>query len=160
MSLKVLSGILQGGHLSPILFLLFINDVTNIFETCKFLIFADDLKLYLPIYSIDDCVKLQSDLDRFYSCCTTNGLSVNAEKCSQITFSRRKSNLKCNYTINISNLMAVTQIKYLGKLLSNDLSFNNHINMICNKALRDFGFIRRNCLEFKNPNCIKILYFL
>jgi hypothetical protein len=31
--------------------------------------------------------------------------------------------------------------------------------MICNKAFRVLGFIRRNCSELKNPNCIKILYF-
>jgi hypothetical protein len=97
-------------------------------------------------------------LNTFYSC-PTNGLSVNAEKCSQITFSHRKLNLKFNYTINSSDLTVVTQIKDLGILLSNYLSFNNHINMICNKALWVLSFIRRNCSEFKNPNCIKILYF-
>jgi hypothetical protein len=54
--------------------------------------------------------------------------------------------------------MIVTQIMDLGILLSNDLSFNNHITIMCNKALRVFGFIRRNCLEFKDPNCFKLLY--
>jgi len=101
-------------------------------------------KLYLPIYSTDGCVKLQYDLNQFYSWCIKNGLSVNAEKYSQIAFTRRKQNLKFNYKINSSELMVVMQIKDLGILLSNDLSFNNHINMICNKALRVFDFIRRN----------------
>jgi len=54
--------------------------------------------------------------------------------------------------------MIVTQIKDLGILLSNDLSFNNHITIMCNEVLRVFGFIRRNCLEFKNPNCFILLY--
>jgi len=31
--------------------------------------------------------------------------------------------------------------------------------MICNKALRVFGFIRWKCSEFKNLKCIKVLYF-
>jgi len=30
---------------------------------------------------------------------------------------------------------------------------------MCNKALRVFGFIRRNSWEFKNPCRFKILYF-
>jgi len=55
--------------------------------------------------------------------------------------------------------MEVMQIKDLGILLSNDLSLNNHINIICNKALRVFAFIRRNYSEFKNRKCIKVLYF-
>lgn len=60
--------------------------------------------------------------------------------------------------MNNSNLMIVSQIKDLGILLSNDLSFNNHITIMSNKALGLFGFIRRNCLKFKNLICFKLLY--
>ena len=46
--IPVISGVPQGSVLGPTLFLLFINDVTDIFEglsvTCK--IYADDIKLY------------------------------------------------------------------------------------------------------------------
>lgn len=49
--------------------------------------------------------------------------------------------------------MIVTKIRDLGILLTNDLSYNNHINLMCNEALRVFGFIRSNCSKFKNPNC-------
>jgi len=60
--------------------------------------------------------------------------------------------------MNNSKLMIVTQIRDLGILLSSDLSFNDHITIMCNKALRVFGFIRRNCFDFKNPNCFELLY--
>lgn len=62
--------------------------------------FADDVKLYMPIYSVDDCVKLQTDLNTFCWWCSENGLSMNAKKCSQISFSRKKSNLKYRYKKN------------------------------------------------------------
>jgi len=43
--------------------------------------FADDLKLYMPIHSrLNDCHKLEHELDRFYLRCSTNGFSINAEK--------------------------------------------------------------------------------
>jgi len=42
--------------------------------------FADDLKLYMPIYSHEDCLKLPADLDHFYLWCSLNGLNVNTEK--------------------------------------------------------------------------------
>lgn len=29
---------------------------------------------------------------------------------------------------------------------------------MCNKAIRMFGFLKRNCSEFKDPTCLKTLY--
>lgn len=112
--------------------------------------FADNLKLYLPIFSTDDCVKLQYDPNQFYSWCIKDGLSVMAEKCSQTTFSRRKQNLKCNYQINSSELMVLDLGAYCYGMtcLSN---FNIDL-ILCSNALRLFDFITsRNCSEFKNP---------
>lgn len=96
LSINVTSGVSLGGHLSPILFTLFINDVKDILKSSNFLMFADDLKLYMPIYSHEDCLNLQADLDDFCLWCSLNGLNVNAEKCSQISFSRRKKILTFN----------------------------------------------------------------
>lgn len=83
--------------------------------------FTDDLKLYMPIYSHEDYLKLQADLDYFNLWCSLNWLNVNAKKCSQISFSQRKTNAQFQYKMNNSNLMIVTQIKDLSILLSNDL---------------------------------------
>jgi len=44
-SINVLSGVPKGDHLSPLLFLLFINDVSVKIKHSKLLIFADDIKL-------------------------------------------------------------------------------------------------------------------
>lgn len=68
------------------------NDVKdNIFKNGHFSIFENDLRLFTPIYLYDDCIRLQADLDHFYQWCSSNGLNVNAEICSQNSFSRRKS---------------------------------------------------------------------
>jgi hypothetical protein len=56
------SGVPQGGHLSPLLFILFINDIKKVIRHSKFLLFADDLKLFLEIRSVHDCQLLQNDL--------------------------------------------------------------------------------------------------
>jgi hypothetical protein len=45
-SFNVPSGIPQGGHLSPLIFLLFIKDVKNVFRSCKFSLFSDNPKIY------------------------------------------------------------------------------------------------------------------
>jgi len=66
---EALSGVPQGSHLGPILFLLFINDIVSIFEGVHFLLFADDLKIYKIIRNLMDCVILQNNLDRLHNWC-------------------------------------------------------------------------------------------
>jgi hypothetical protein len=56
----VKSGVPQGSHLGPLLFLLFLNDVVSIFESLSVVLYADDLKLYAEIGVIEDCNAVQS----------------------------------------------------------------------------------------------------
>ena len=59
----VTSGVLQGTVLSPLLFLIYINDLpSRISSTCC--LFADDSRLYRIIRSPEDQAKLQEDLDK------------------------------------------------------------------------------------------------
>ena len=58
---QVTSGVPQGTVLAPLLFLCFINDLTkNILSTVR--LYADDVILYTPINSKEDCYQLQKDL--------------------------------------------------------------------------------------------------
>ena len=52
----------QGIILGPLLFNLFISDISQNITT-KSLLFADDTLLYQPIYSLEDELYLQEDLD-------------------------------------------------------------------------------------------------
>ena len=49
------SGVVQGSCLKPLLFLLYINDVTSVIsDKCKCKLYADDLKLHSEITLVDD----------------------------------------------------------------------------------------------------------
>jgi ribonuclease P/MRP protein subunit RPP40 len=78
--LVVNSGVPQGSNLGPLLFLLFINDIVEIFSL-NVLLLADDVKLYSTIRDISDCMRLQSNVDVLYGWCRSNGLPLNRDKC-------------------------------------------------------------------------------
>ncbi|XP_050522268.1 uncharacterized protein LOC126894929 [Daktulosphaira vitifoliae] len=134
------------------------NDLSDVFQHSSYLCFADDVKIYSNIRTIHDSHNLQADLCRFYNWCVVNGLCLNVSKCAQITFCRKRSYELYAYNINSINLINVPHIKDLGVILSSNLSFTEHISFIYNKALRMLGFLKRNCWEFSNPICLKVLY--
>ena len=81
------SGVPQGSHLGPLLFNLFVNDISVCFVNSDFLLFADDLKIYRAVRNVSDTLVLQDDLDRLYDWSIKNKLSLNVSKCT-VTFTR------------------------------------------------------------------------
>lgn len=152
------SGVPQGSHLGPIFFLIFINDIVNIFKDVQVLLFADDLKLFKRIRNIYDCLILQANLDEFFKWCEQNTLFLNIEKCQVIRFSRTHSHILHEYNLNNVKLTPVSQIRDLGVIFDSNLTFTAHIDDITNKALKILGFLCRTLTDFKSLDCMKTLY--
>lgn len=157
--IKVPSGVPQGSHLGPLLFNVYVNSISSCFLFSNFLMFADDLKFYMKIRSTEDCLKLQSDLDRLSRWCDFSGMELNVEKCHLIVFSRSRNPIEQVYRINGASLDILSQIKDLGVILDSQLTYIPHISFAVSKSLQMLGFIKRCTKDFLSASSIKTLFF-
>ena len=142
---EVISGVPQGTVLGPLLFLLHINDLPSMVQpgtSCR--LFADDCLLYRPINSGEDQVTLQKDLTKLESWADSWGMRFNASKCYIMTINRGHNPLSRMYELCGTFLGSVTEEKYLGVLISHDLSWSPHISKLATTASQKLGFLMRN----------------
>lgn len=152
------SGVPQGSNLGPLLFSIFIDDLCDMLS-CHKLLFADDLKIYAIVENVVDCQLVQHQIDTVHGWCVENNLSMNVSKCKVITFTRKIKPIIHDYHYDGNLLERSTSTKDLGVIFDSRLSFVEHINNICNNALKTLGFILRTCKKFHNTTCIMSLYY-
>ena len=81
-SRHVISGIAQGSVLGPLLFNLFINDVTDQFTNVTAKLFADDVKIYTRLSSPAAAINFQHHLNLIQSWATTWQIGISYAKCN------------------------------------------------------------------------------
>ena len=140
----VLSGVPQGTVLGPLLFSLYINDISSDIES-DIRFFADDCVCYREIKDEKDTMKLQRDIDRLGSWARKWGMRFQPVKCNMMQLTgKRIKKIHASYTLEGTNLENVESIKYLGVTITSDLRWNTHVSNVCTKANRTLGFLRRN----------------
>ena len=109
----VVSGVLQGTVLGPLLFSLYINDISADIES-EIRLFADDCVCYREIKN-EDTLKLQKDICRLGSWARKRGMRFQPVKCNMMQLTnKRSSKIQANYTPEGTVLENVKSIKYLG----------------------------------------------
>ena len=90
--LPVLSGVLQGSVLGPLLFFLYVNGICDagISNGSKLVLYADDILLYRAVGSPDDYALLQHDVNTVRVWSSTKLLKFNPSKCKTMFISLRK----------------------------------------------------------------------
>ena len=152
------SGVPQGSHLGPLLFILAINDVTNVISHSDILVYADDMKIFKVVTNVIDHCRLQNDINEFYIWCKMNNLCLNMDKCHVMTFSRKRAPSVHNYKVNSNRVSRVCNMSDLGVIFDTKLEFIDHIQMVVNKANSVLGFVRRWSRELSDPYITKALY--
>lgn len=158
-SYVVTSGVPQGSHLGPLLFLIFINDIKECFEHCSILLYADDLKIFRRIISVEDCHKVQEDLERFFVYCCENKLKLNYNKCAYISFTKKNNLVNFQYHLGHNIIGRVDRVRDLGVLFDSKLTFHAHFDFVMSTSNKTLGFLRRLCRDFQDEAAIKTLYY-
>lgn len=143
-SAPVLSGVPQGSVLGPLLFLLFINDLTSSSPLVSFRFFADDLVMFSEVKNIEDQKVMNRCLQSVLNWCMQWQMTLNPSKCVSMTITRKRNPLSFVYQLNDSPLEQVSSFKYLGVQISADLRWNRHVDYIYGKAMSKLWYLRRS----------------
>ena len=132
------SGVPQGSVLGPLLFLLFINDITHIVNHCKIRLFADDTCLFIEVDNREQTAEhINSDLSQIQQWANNWLITFSPPKTKSLIISNKQdSHLNPKIQLNGYDIDEVTAHTYLGLKFSNNLRWSNHINDISIKAKR------------------------
>ena len=168
----VISGVPQGTVLGPILFLIYLNDINSSIENGSAIrSFADDSRLLKAIASSEDSSSLQLDLQNVISWATTNNMLLHQDKFELMQYTTSLNNhtktllesLPFNEYSRYYNtsdgleLIPSEQVQDLGVLLSSNLDFSPHINLIVDKACSKAAWVL-SVFQCRNVDTMMTLY--
>ena len=140
--LDVKAGIPQGSRLGPLLFILYMNDITEDIES-DILIFADDTSLFATGSDpAETAAILNRDLAKIANWADRWKVTFNAGKSKDIIFSNKCLNNSPPLIFNDNYIERVNVHKHLGLYLSSSLDWSVQIKEVCLKANRKLSCLR------------------
>ena len=154
-------GVPQGSILGPLLFILYVNDITKTSNVLEFILFADDTTI---LYSHPNINRqkhfINNELREVSNWFKANKLSVNAKKTNYMILGTPHivSNVDEQMDVVLDNftLERVKQTKFLGVIIDECLTWKYHIDCVSKTIARNIGVI--NKLKHFVPS--RILYTL
>ena len=138
--MTITSGVPQGSVLGPLLFILYINDIQNCSTIISNILFADDTTIfYSHAYLKTLNQTIQEEINKIAVWLNINKLSINTEKNNKIIEQVRKTT-------------------FLGIVVDECLTWNDHLEQISKKIIKSTAVIVR-IRHFINLKALKIIYY-
>ena len=127
---KISCGIPQESTVRPLLFIIYVNDISSILKHCKYQLYADDTVIYLSDEINSATNNITTDLARFKIWCNQKKLTMNIKKTKYVVFVIKSQVRKVvNHSLKIGDIPIErgNSYKYHGITLDSALTFNRHL---------------------------------
>ena len=152
-------GLPQGSILSPLLFLVYINDLFNFSTDTSIVLFADDTTLIFQDEDYDNLVsKCNSVLTNFREWTYANRLSLNVDKTFSMLFTNRRIVTRRNLYFGTELIREQEECVFLGVKIYTKLKFYSHTRSVHSKISKSIGILFKLSTVFP-LHILKIMYY-
>ena len=143
---EVSIGVPQGTVLGPLLFLLFLNDLSHVISNACINIYADDVVIYVSNTSfIDMREHMQQTMNKACKWYNDNKLVLNASKCNTMLIDLSNTNEIHKLNINCNGVLCsqTKATRYLGVTIDDKLKWDSHLSSIVKRVSFNNARLRR-----------------
>ena len=153
--LPISTGVPQGSILGPLLFIIYMNDISKASDKFHFILYADDTSLVEPLctftIALPENINILSDsinakLNLISDWLALNKLSLNVKKTKMMLFHNRQKNINNlipRLQLNGAPIEIVKEFNFLGITFDEFMIWKSHINKISSKISCTIGTLNR-----------------
>ena len=138
-------GVPQGSILGPLLFSLYINDLSSVSKSCFSVLFSDNTNVFIKGKTLQElCNRLNYELSNIRNWLSCNKLSLNALKTHYIICTPRNKIVdSIDIKINNTSIERVYNTKFLGVHIDSQLRWKKQIDYTCKKLSKCVAIISK-----------------
>lgn len=140
---KIKAGVPQGSILGPLLFLVYINDITSVVN-CNIRLFADDTILYINVDDHDESARdMNVNTSAVSEWAKTWLVKFSLTKTKSMVMTRKPDGDVPPITFDQALLSEVDNYKHLGVYLNRSLTWTDHVQRVTVRAGKKLDILKR-----------------